>query len=88
MKSVRATVTGVVQGVGFRPFVYRLAKQLNLKGYVKNLGGSEVEIVLEGPSSLIGEFIRRLKTDKPPPADIYDLKVDEAKPRGFKDFSI
>lgn len=88
MKSVRITVTGIVQGVGFRPFVYRLARQLDLKGHVRNLGGSEVEIVLEGPSSLIGEFLRILKTDKPPPADIYDLKVDEIKPRGFKDFSI
>lgn len=88
MKSVRITVTGIVQGVGFRPFIYRLAKQLNLKGYVKNLGGSEVEIVVEGPSGLIEEFLEKLKTNKPPPADIYDLKVSEIEHKGFKDFSI
>ncbi len=88
MKCIRVTVTGIVQGVGFRPFVYRLAKELNLKGYVRNLGGSEVEIVVEGPSNLIGEFLRRLKADKPPPADVYDLKIDEVELKLFKDFFI
>ncbi len=88
MKSVKITVTGIVQGVGFRPFVYRLAKQLNLRGYVRNLGGSEVEIVVEGSPNVIEEFLRRLKTDKPPPADIYDMKVDGIEPKSFEDFSI
>jgi hydrogenase maturation protein HypF len=88
MKSVKITVTGIVQGVGFRPFVYRLAKQLDLKGYVRNLGGSEVEIVVEGSPKVIEEFLRRLKADKPPPADIYDMKVDDIEPKGFEDFSI
>jgi len=88
MKSIKVTVTGIVQGVGFRPFVYRLAKQLNLRGYVRNLGGSEVEIVVEGSPNLIEEFLRRLKNDKPPPADIYDLKVDDVEPKGFEEFSI
>ena len=41
-------INGVVQGVGFRPFVYRIATQLNLKGYVLNLGNAGVEIEVEG----------------------------------------
>ncbi|MCC6019407.1 MAG: acylphosphatase, partial [Candidatus Verstraetearchaeota archaeon] len=41
VKALRIRVVGVVQGVGFRPFIYRLATSLNLKGYVVNLGGSE-----------------------------------------------
>ncbi|MCD6443891.1 carbamoyltransferase HypF [Candidatus Bathyarchaeota archaeon] len=87
MKAVKITVTGVVQGVGFRPFVYRLARDLGLKGYVKNLGGSEVEIVVEGPSSKVEEFVARIRSDKPPPAEIQSLTV---KPTGggFREFKI
>jgi len=47
-KALLIRITGLVQGVGFRPFIYRLASRHGLKGYVKNMGGSEVEILLEG----------------------------------------
>ena len=51
-------VQGIVQGVGFRPFVYRLATNLNLSGTVKNLG-NVVEIKLKGINDVIEEFIHR-----------------------------
>jgi hydrogenase maturation factor HypF (carbamoyltransferase family) len=53
----RIHVTGVVQGVGFRPFVYGLARELNLHGWVCNTSGG-VEIVIEGQVSKVERFIR------------------------------
>ena len=69
-------VNGIVQGVGFRPFVYRLAKKLNLKGYVLNLGDAGVEIEVEGDKKTIKIFIKRLKEEKPPLAEINEIKVE------------
>ncbi|MBZ0186065.1 MAG: carbamoyltransferase HypF, partial [Candidatus Obscuribacterales bacterium] len=57
-------VTGTVQGVGFRPFVYRLASELKLRGTVKNAGGS-VEISVAGSKEAIDSFIERLSDDAP-----------------------
>ena len=47
MMAKKILTQGIVQGVGFRPYIYRLAKDLNLNGYVRNLG-NVVEIILEG----------------------------------------
>ena len=58
-------IDGIVQGVGFRPFVYRKAKKYNISGYVKNLGGS-VEIYCEGIKSNLKEFILSILNDVPP----------------------
>lgn len=57
------TVKGIVQGVGFRPFVYRLATSMGLKGYVKNTGDGTVEILIDRD---VDEFIKRLNSEKPP----------------------
>ncbi|MBK9145342.1 MAG: carbamoyltransferase HypF [Candidatus Melainabacteria bacterium] len=57
-------VTGTVQGVGFRPFVYRLARELGLRGTVKNAGGS-VEISVAGSRQAIDSFMDRLRSDAP-----------------------
>jgi hydrogenase maturation protein HypF len=54
---VRVNVKGIVQGVGFRPFVYRIAVKNNLKGYVKNKGDAGVEIFLEGQDKSINAFL-------------------------------
>ena len=53
MKRAIIHITGIVQGVGFRPFVYRIAKSLSLPGYVLNLGDAGVEIVVEGSEEKI-----------------------------------
>ncbi|KYH38931.1 MAG: (NiFe) hydrogenase maturation protein HypF [Candidatus Hecatellales archaeon B24] len=82
-------VLGIVQGVGFRPFIYRLATELKLKGYVRNRGDAGVEIVVEGDEVSVRSFIRRIEADKPPAAQIsrLDAKLMEDK-GGFKEFKI
>lgn len=70
---VQIKVTGIVQGVGFRPFVYRLAVESGLRGYVRNRGDAGVEILVEGASDVIELFMRRLKNEKPPLAQIHTL---------------
>ncbi|MEI8334662.1 MAG: acylphosphatase [Chloroflexota bacterium] len=58
-------VEGVVQGVGFRPFVWRLATELGLDGSVRNLAG-RVEVVVGGDPAALDAFAARLSTDAPP----------------------
>ena len=69
-------VTGVVQGVGFRPFVYRIAVENDLKGYVQNRADAGVKIIIQGGRDKVKKFIRDLKEKKPPLSRIYDLKVE------------
>lgn len=78
----RLTVTGVVQGVGFRPFVHRLANELGLAGFVGNDCGA-VFIEAQGERPQVAEFVRRLAADAPPLARLTavtstDLMTDPA----------
>ncbi|MEZ0393771.1 MAG: carbamoyltransferase HypF [Desulfurococcaceae archaeon] len=84
----RLIVVGLVQGVGFRPFVHRLALRTGVAGYVRNVGGSEVEIWIEGEPGQVEDFVRGLVEERPPPCFIEDLTVEEVEPRGFQDFAI
>jgi hydrogenase maturation protein HypF len=70
---VKINVTGIVQGVGFRPFVYRIAVRHGLAGYVRNRGDAGVEILIEGDKQRIQHFLRDLKGKKPPLAHIHDI---------------
>jgi hydrogenase maturation protein HypF len=70
---VKIRVTGIVQGVGFRPFIYRIAVKNDLDGYVRNRGDAGVEIHLEGREENIRKFLRDLKEKKPPLAQIYEI---------------
>ncbi len=90
MRRVRAkiVVAGLVQGVGFRPAIYRLATSLGLAGHVRNVGGSEVEIVVEGPAESVAEFQKALLTRLPPPAEIEELRAEYGSPEGIKGFTI
>ncbi len=88
MKAWLIRVVGVVQGVGFRPFIHRIATRSGLRGYVRNLGGSEVEILIEGSEQEFEVFKKLLLTEKPPPAKIEEIRVDEVKPSGFTGFKI
>ncbi len=82
------TVFGVVQGVGFRPFVYRLARELGLAGWVKNAGRG-VEILLEAPGpGGIDRFVEALDRRKPPLARIERIDRAPARFRGLGSFEI
>ena len=77
MMAKHISVKGVVQGVGFRPFVYGLATRLDLHGWVCNTSGG-VEILVEGQSSKLVEFIQSLSLEKPPLARIDSIQVADA----------
>ncbi|MFZ3014482.1 MAG: carbamoyltransferase HypF [Nitrospira sp.] len=66
---VRVEVEGTVQGVGFRPFVYRLARELGLTGWVQNTR-NDVLIEVEGNLPVVEEFLQRLRTDAPSSASV------------------
>ena len=83
----RLKVTGIVQGVGFRPFVYNLAASLFLKGRVLNTGDG-VEIEIEGPRDRLDAFVNRLKSDAPPLALIRSIALDRLPLIGYDDFQI
>lgn len=81
----RLTVTGVVQGVGFRPFVHRLAGRFGLAGWVRNVAGT-VEIRLEGATASLDRFEQLLRDEAPPVARIDEVRsvaVDAAGVDGF-----
>jgi len=80
-------VRGVVQGVGFRPFVYRLAQEHNLKGWVRNTSG-DVEIEVEGDEETVGSFLSDLKTEAPPMARIENVEVTFYPTKGYTEFQI
>jgi hydrogenase maturation protein HypF len=85
----KVNVSGIVQGVGFRPFVYRLAVAKGLKGYVRNLGDAGVEILLEGPEGAVAGFLSDLQTQKPPQANIYTItQTHLSGPNQYTTFAI
>ena len=89
MKALRIYVTGMVQGVGFRPFVRRIAKITDVRGYVRNLGGGEVEILVESDEDdRVNEFLRLLRERHPPPAKLEIVRVEEVEPSSLQDFII
>ncbi|MHA1428173.1 MAG: carbamoyltransferase HypF [Candidatus Helarchaeota archaeon] len=82
-------VTGIVQGVGFRPFVYRLAKRHQLTGYVLNMGNFGVKIEVEGLKKIIDQFITALHNSRPQIARIDHIKINwEDQPDRYSDFQI
>ncbi|HWE83659.1 MAG TPA: carbamoyltransferase HypF [Terracidiphilus sp.] len=80
-------VRGVVQGVGFRPFVYRLASQLALSGHIGN-DTDGVTIDIEGTSANIAGFLHRLRSEAPPISRIDSVAVEELPPTGQSGFTI
>ena len=84
---MRITIRGAVQGVGFRPFVFGLAKELGLTGWVRNtLGGVSIEA--EGTAAQLEAFLLRLDREKPPRSSVHSLESSFLSPVGYRDFSI
>lgn len=84
---LKINITGVVQGVGFRPFIYRLAKETGLKGYVRNdAGGVTIEAEAEEP--LLTDFLLRIEKEKPALSKIFSLRYSFLHDKGFNEFSI
>jgi hydrogenase maturation protein HypF len=88
--AVRAVVAvdGVVQGVGFRPFVARTASEYGLAGWVRNESDAGVTVVLEGDPDAVEAAVTTLRTDAPPLARIDRFDVDRRSSEGLDDFEI
>jgi len=87
MKRMRYLLTGTVQGVGFRPFVYRLATELGLAGYVRN-SPDGVVVEAEGGAESLERFINGVRNSLPPLADLTGVVAAEIAPEGGKTFRI
>jgi len=86
-KRVRVNINGIVQGVGFRPLVYRYAKRGNLAGWVSNTSEGVV-IEVEGNSEKVDDFLKSLKSFPPPQAKITRLSTSLIPPQNDKQFEI
>ena len=86
-RRIRIRVRGVVQGVGFRPYVYRLASGLDLGGSVLN-DANGVLIEVEGDPDRIEAFVARLPVDAPPLASVEETRTDELTPTGEDGFVV
>ncbi len=80
-------VNGIVQGVGFRPFVYNLCRRLDLRGWVRNTTAG-VDIEVDGRPSALEALVRALQAEAPPLARIDELSVVTGPPHGHTDFQI
>jgi hydrogenase maturation protein HypF len=86
-KAYEIKVIGIVQGVGFRPFIFREAKKLELTGWVKNLGAT-LEIFIEGNDQHIDKLINKIKECAPPAAVIEKIEIKEKPLKNIIDFKI
>jgi hydrogenase maturation protein HypF len=87
LERVKAVVCGAVQGVGFRPFIYGLATNLGLRGWVSNTAQG-VFIEVEGPRPQLDQFLLRLEREKPKRAIIQSLEFSFLEPTGCSAFEI
>src|ERR1035438_4149639 len=87
MTRVRLDMTGAVQGVGFRPFVHRLANTERLGGFVRNTGDG-VSIEVEGAPPAVKRFLTRLDRELPPRAVVFKRSTAPLAPRGDLSFVV
>lgn len=87
VRAVSVRITGIVQGVGFRPFVYNLARRLGIRGWVKNTTGGVV-CHAEGDEGAVAAFAAALRDEAPPMAVIDSLVAEDGTAEGYEDFSI
>ena len=87
MQGLQVHITGIVQGVGFRPFVYNLATRLNLKGWVRNTSAG-VDIEVDGEQEILDTFVKTLRDEAPPLSRIDELTASFRAANGFRSFEI
>jgi hydrogenase maturation protein HypF len=88
-KTVEINITGIVQGVGFRPFLFNLAREHSLNGYVLNRGNAGVKLVLQGDSDKLHQFLSDIKEKKPEISYIEKISTRNLNTgKIFKDLSI
>ncbi len=80
-------INGIVQGVGFRPFVYGLATRFALKGWVRNTSAG-VDIEVDGEADVLDSFVKALRDEPPPLSRIDELNVTLVHAAGFRSFDI
>ena len=86
-KAIHATITGRVQGVGFRAWTQRTAQDLGLAGWVRNRSDGSVETLIEGESDVVGRM-RKALASGPPSARVDKCSVTEVEPTETVDFRI
>lgn len=87
MQGLRVHITGIVQGVGFRPFVYNLATRLDLKGWVRNTSAG-VDIEVDGDKGTLDCFLKSLRDEAPPLSRIDEFSASFQTVNGFRSFDI
>jgi hydrogenase maturation protein HypF len=87
IRRLRVKIQGAVQGVGFRPYVYRLACSLGLNGWVNN-SPQGVVIEIEGSAAELESFLLRIEREKPPHSSIHSLQSTYMEPAGYPAFEI
>ena len=87
MQTLEIKIRGIVQGVGFRPFIHRLVREHALKGNIRNTS-SGVTLTLEGEEDRLACFLRELPEKAPPLAVIEEIYSEKIPFRGFPDFRI
>ena len=85
MECLNISVKGVVQGVGFRPFIHNLAHELGVKGFITNTSDG-VLMTIEGDG--LADFLERLRKEAPPLAKIMDIEISPGECMGYTDFNI
>ncbi len=87
IQRLHVAIRGAVQGVGFRPFIYRLATEMDLVGWVNN-SALGVFIEVEGTHDALDQFLLRIEREKPPRSFIQSLEASYLEPRGYNAFEI
>ncbi len=86
-RGARLHITGIVQGVGFRPFIYNLAGRLGVTGWVRNTSAG-VDIEVDGSQAALEAFVKAVQDDAPPLSRIESLTVAYSRPLGLAGFEI
>jgi len=87
MKTLRIFISGIVQGVFFRDFIKQEAENLGLKGYVRNLEDSRVEVVIEGYDNEVNKMIEVCKKGSPY-SKVMEIEIEKIENQGFDNFKI